>query len=328
MNPDPRADTLAPNPPLVALGDISVTRLVEDPRDRLGDALRVLFANENRALAIQVIHVVDIVPPVGGGVRRSAGGVSSSEACPGSDRSGSSYEHQQAFVPPSAQVMTSTERSALNTINRMSARPDGVPMAWEPTSCWPWRCRGLRRPSRPLVRCWPGIRRHRRPRSRTRRQAWSSGTTAISPRRSRSCRNARRFARTAGNLDRESDILASLGVAWLLAGQTRRGLSVLDAALGRSRGVPAGQILIRRAYALWVLGRQRRGPAGRPGRRRPAVRRGRSGLGSACPAPPGSDALRRGRYRAGRPGLRPGRDAVGRSVASIWSTRPCARNAA
>jgi tetratricopeptide (TPR) repeat protein len=68
-------------------------------------------------------------------------------------------------------------------------------------------------------------------------------------------KNARRLARTAGDLDREADILASLGVAQLLAGQTRRGLSALDAALGRSRGVPAGRILIRRAYALWVLGR-------------------------------------------------------------------------
>ena len=68
-------------------------------------------------------------------------------------------------------------------------------------------------------------------------------------------KNARRLARTAGDLDREADILASLGVAQLLAGQTRRGLSALDAALGRSRGVSAGRILIRRAYALWVLGR-------------------------------------------------------------------------
>ena len=68
-------------------------------------------------------------------------------------------------------------------------------------------------------------------------------------------KNARRLARTAGDLDREADILASLGVAQLLAGQTRRGLSALDVALGRSQGVPAGRILIRRAYALWVLGR-------------------------------------------------------------------------
>ena len=66
---------------------------------------------------------------------------------------------------------------------------------------------------------------------------------------------ARRLARQAGDADRESDVLASLAVAWLLAGQTRRGLSVLDAVLPRSHGVQAGRILIRRAYALWVLGR-------------------------------------------------------------------------
>ena len=68
-------------------------------------------------------------------------------------------------------------------------------------------------------------------------------------------KNARRFARKAGNTDHESDILASLGLAWVLAGQTRRGLSVLDTLVQHSRGVPAGKILIRRANALWVLGR-------------------------------------------------------------------------
>jgi tetratricopeptide (TPR) repeat protein len=68
-------------------------------------------------------------------------------------------------------------------------------------------------------------------------------------------KNARRFARTAGNLDQESDIQASLGIAWVLAGQPRRGLSALDAVLQRSRGVPAGKILIRRVNALYILGR-------------------------------------------------------------------------
>ena len=66
---------------------------------------------------------------------------------------------------------------------------------------------------------------------------------------------AHRFARKAGDLARESDVLASLGVARLLAGQTQRGLSILDKVLHGSRGVPAGRILIRRAYAFWVLGR-------------------------------------------------------------------------
>jgi tetratricopeptide (TPR) repeat protein len=68
-------------------------------------------------------------------------------------------------------------------------------------------------------------------------------------------KHAHRFARKAGDPDRETDILASLGVALLLAGQTRQGLSVLDRVLQDSRDVPVGRILIRRAYALWVLGR-------------------------------------------------------------------------
>jgi tetratricopeptide (TPR) repeat protein len=66
---------------------------------------------------------------------------------------------------------------------------------------------------------------------------------------------ARRFARKAGDLDRESDVSASLGISWVLAGQPRRGLAVLDALVERSRGVPAGKILIRRVNAFWVLGR-------------------------------------------------------------------------
>jgi tetratricopeptide (TPR) repeat protein len=68
-------------------------------------------------------------------------------------------------------------------------------------------------------------------------------------------KNARRFARKAGDLDRESEASASLGSAWVFAGQTRRGLSVLDTALRRSHGVPASRILTRRAGVLWILGR-------------------------------------------------------------------------
>ena len=68
-------------------------------------------------------------------------------------------------------------------------------------------------------------------------------------------KQARRFAHKAGDLDREIDILASLGMALVRAGQTRRGLSVLDTLLEHSRGVPAGRILIRKVDALWVLGR-------------------------------------------------------------------------
>jgi len=66
---------------------------------------------------------------------------------------------------------------------------------------------------------------------------------------------AHRFARAAGDTAREADVLASLGVARLLAGQTRQGLAILDRVLAGSSGVPAGRLLIRRAYAFWVLGR-------------------------------------------------------------------------
>ncbi len=65
-----------------------------------------------------------------------------------------------------------------------------------------------------------------------------------------------RFARKAGDPDRESDVSASLGAALVLAGQPRRGLSVLDSLVERSgRGVFAGRILIRRVSAFHVLGR-------------------------------------------------------------------------
>src|SRR5689334_874683 len=68
-------------------------------------------------------------------------------------------------------------------------------------------------------------------------------------------KNARRFARKAGDHDRESDVSASLAAALVLAGQSRRGLSILDALLEDSHGVPAGRILIRRAGVFYILGR-------------------------------------------------------------------------
>ena len=66
-------------------------------------------------------------------------------------------------------------------------------------------------------------------------------------------RQARRFARRAGDLDRESDVSASLGMALVLAGQPRRGLAILDDLVHRSRGIPASRILIRRVGAYYVL---------------------------------------------------------------------------
>ena len=115
--------------------------------------------------------------------------------------------------------------------------------------------------------------------------------------------------------------------AWVLAGQPRRGLSVLDTLLERSHGVPAGRILIRRVGAFWVLGRNAE-----------ALRDAQAAVGllsgagdlvweARAAALAGSGVPRHGRYRAGRPGLRPGRDAVRRMRPASWSTRPPARNA-
>ncbi|MEV6415084.1 CHAT domain-containing protein [Kribbella sp. NPDC051718] len=62
---------------------------------------------------------------------------------------------------------------------------------------------------------------------------------------------ALRYARRASDPDRAADIQASLGVALVMAGQTGRGLAMLDSiVLGRT-GVQAGRILIRR---VWVRG--------------------------------------------------------------------------
>jgi tetratricopeptide (TPR) repeat protein len=68
-------------------------------------------------------------------------------------------------------------------------------------------------------------------------------------------KRARGLARKAGDLSREADVSASLGMAWMLAGKTRSALSVLDTLVARSSGVLAGRILIRRVNALWLLGR-------------------------------------------------------------------------
>jgi tetratricopeptide (TPR) repeat protein len=68
-------------------------------------------------------------------------------------------------------------------------------------------------------------------------------------------KKARRFARKAGDHDRESDVSASLAAALVLAGQSRRGLSILDTLLEHCHGVSAGRILIRRAGVFYILGR-------------------------------------------------------------------------
>src|SRR4029453_319442 len=47
-------------------------------------------------------------------------------------------------------------------------------------------------------------------------------------------RTALRWARRAGDPEREADVLASLGVALVMAGQTRRGLAALDEVVAAS----------------------------------------------------------------------------------------------
>ncbi|MFG1817734.1 CHAT domain-containing protein [Kribbella sp. NPDC049174] len=62
---------------------------------------------------------------------------------------------------------------------------------------------------------------------------------------------AYRHIRKAGDPDREAEILATLGVALVMAGHTERGLAALDSVVPGRTGVLAGRILIRRA---WVHG--------------------------------------------------------------------------
>jgi tetratricopeptide (TPR) repeat protein len=71
----------------------------------------------------------------------------------------------------------------------------------------------------------------------------------------RELRTAVRLARAARSPHREADVLATLGVALVFAGRTRSGLAALDTAVRQASGVLAGRVLMRRAIALWTLGR-------------------------------------------------------------------------
>ena len=68
-------------------------------------------------------------------------------------------------------------------------------------------------------------------------------------------RSAVRFGRLAGDAHRADDARASLGVALVMAGQPRRGLTMLDSVVSGSSGVVAARHLIRRSHVLWLLGR-------------------------------------------------------------------------
>ncbi|MGW4960913.1 CHAT domain-containing protein [Nonomuraea sp. NPDC004186] len=72
-------------------------------------------------------------------------------------------------------------------------------------------------------------------------------------------RHAVRLARRSGSADRETDVLATLGIALLQSGRTRAGLSALDQAATRADGTTRARVLFRRAGARWILGRH--GPA-------------------------------------------------------------------
>jgi tetratricopeptide (TPR) repeat protein len=71
----------------------------------------------------------------------------------------------------------------------------------------------------------------------------------------RELRAALRMATAAGSRDRHADVLATLGTALVYAGRTTPGLTALDTAVKEANGTLAGRVLMRRAFALWRLGR-------------------------------------------------------------------------
>jgi tetratricopeptide (TPR) repeat protein len=64
-----------------------------------------------------------------------------------------------------------------------------------------------------------------------------------------------RLARASRSQERESDVLAALGVALIYRGHSRRGLAMLATSLALASGTSAARVLVRRGIALWVLGR-------------------------------------------------------------------------
>ena len=89
-----------------------------------------------------------------------------------------------------------------------------------------------------------------------------------------------RLARASRSQERESDVLAALGVALIYRGHSRRGLTVLGTSLTLVSGPPAARVLVRRAAA-----------PGSPGPGRPAPRGGGREPTARCPAAPGRAPL-------------------------------------
>ncbi|MER7837068.1 CHAT domain-containing tetratricopeptide repeat protein [Streptomyces sp. NPDC096040] len=70
-------------------------------------------------------------------------------------------------------------------------------------------------------------------------------------------RRARDCAARADSPEREADVLATLGVALVHAGRTRQGLAAFERGVALGSGHNRAQVLYRRAYVWWVLGRHR-----------------------------------------------------------------------
>jgi tetratricopeptide (TPR) repeat protein len=71
----------------------------------------------------------------------------------------------------------------------------------------------------------------------------------------RELRAALRLARAARSREREADVLATLGLALIFAGQTEPGLTAMNDAARKAAGADVGRVLMRRGGALWVIGR-------------------------------------------------------------------------
>ena len=70
----------------------------------------------------------------------------------------------------------------------------------------------------------------------------------------RELRAALRLARAAGSVEREVDVLATLGLTLAVNGSTAAGLSTLDTAVACASGPIVGTVRFRRGYALWIGG--------------------------------------------------------------------------
>jgi tetratricopeptide (TPR) repeat protein len=71
----------------------------------------------------------------------------------------------------------------------------------------------------------------------------------------RELRAALRFARITGSVEREADVLSSLGAALILAGKTGPGLDAFERAVQLANAGLLGRVLHRRGAVLWTLGR-------------------------------------------------------------------------